>query len=43
MFSGIVPRVLWITIGGFIYFGVYGQVVLLSSTTETSLNSTSSS
>eukprot|EP00118_Oscarella_pearsei_P012038 m.85498 g.85498 ORF g.85498 m.85498 type:complete len:272 (+) comp36446_c1_seq1:123-938(+) len=34
LFSGMVPRVTWISIGGFVYFGVYESVrkFLLSST-----------
>ena len=26
LFSGLAPRVMWITIGGFVYFGVYEEV-----------------
>ncbi|KAK6046698.1 hypothetical protein COOONC_15797 [Cooperia oncophora] len=30
LFSGIVPRVLWMTAGGFVFFGAYETVLALS-------------
>jgi hypothetical protein len=29
LFSGVGPRVTWISIGGFVFFGVYEKCVLL--------------
>ena len=31
LFAGAVPRVLWISIGGFVFFGVYEKIIHLSS------------
>ncbi|PIO54384.1 hypothetical protein TELCIR_24254 [Teladorsagia circumcincta] len=30
LFAGIVPRVLWMTVGGFVFFGAYESVLALS-------------
>lgn len=30
LFSGAVPRVLWVSIGGFVFFGVYEKMIQLS-------------
>ncbi|KAH0945272.1 hypothetical protein HN011_004725 [Eciton burchellii] len=32
LFAGLVPRVIWITLGGFIFFGVYEKVKVLTWT-----------
>ena len=29
MFAGIIPRILWITLGGFLYFGAYEKTKLV--------------
>lgn len=34
LFSGAVPRVLWVSIGGFVFFGVYEKIIQLSSRTH---------
>ena len=31
LFAGTVPRVLWISIGGFVFFGVYEKIIQLST------------
>lgn len=36
LFSGAIPRVLWVSIGGFVFFGVYEKIIHLSSTTNKS-------
>jgi solute carrier family 25 S-adenosylmethionine transporter 26 len=33
LFSGVGPRVMWISIGGFVFFGAYEQVVSLLTPT----------
>ena len=34
LFSGAVPRVLWVSIGGFVFFGVYEKIIQLTNKTN---------
>jgi solute carrier family 25 (mitochondrial S-adenosylmethionine transporter), member 26 len=34
LFAGAVPRVLWVSIGGFVFFGVYEKIIQLTSGIE---------
>lgn len=34
LFAGAVPRVLWVSIGGFVFFGVYEKIIQLANFKE---------
>lgn len=31
LFAGAIPRVIWVSVGGFVFFGVYEQIIHLTS------------
>lgn len=34
LFAGAVPRVIWVSVGGFVFFGVYEKIIQMTSRTE---------
>ena len=43
LFAGAVPRVLWVSIGGFVFFGVYEKIIQLTNCTEDENNKSNKS